>query len=91
MDKNNNDFMLTTFDNPFNPFDDFIIWWKTDLLLGHDCCGTLSRFAATSEVFSDERNEQIIDEAMDEIVRLDPTLYRKVLRSDYPVAVPITE
>lgn len=78
-----NDAMLTTYDNFFSPFDEFERWWKEDLRLGHDTCGTLARNAFTSEVFSDERNEQIIDEAMKEIVDQEPLVYRIVTRSDF--------
>lgn len=78
-----NDFMLTTFDNPFNPFDDFEIWYKTDMILGHDCCGTLAREAATSEIFSDAVNEKYIDEAAIRICEREPMIYRIVTRNDY--------
>lgn len=78
-----NDFMLTTFDNPFNPFKDFDAWFKQDLLLGHDTCGLLARTAATSEVFSDEINEKEIDRAMDEICQDYPATFKKVLPKDY--------
>lgn len=30
------DSFLTTYDNPFNPFTDFVRWLKEDLILGHD-------------------------------------------------------
>lgn len=80
---NEEEFMLTTFDNPFNPFDDFIAWYKFDMLLGHDCCGTLAREAATSEVFSDAVNEKYIREAADRICTEEPMIYRKVFRSDF--------
>lgn len=82
----NDDFMLTTFDNPFNPFTDFEIWWKFDLLLGHDCCGLLARTSRTSEIFGDDVNDKLINEAMDQIVERDPFLYKKVKRSDYQKA-----
>lgn len=78
-----NDYMLTTYDNPFNPFEEFDTWYKTDMLLGHDCCGILARNSATSFVFSDEINEKEIDRAMDEIIKQNPTLFRKVLASDF--------
>lgn len=81
------DYMLTTFDNPFNPFDDFVRWYKEDLLLGHNCCGLLGRLACTSEIFSDEINEQIIDEAVDEIIKKEPTIYKKVTKEDYVASV----
>lgn len=77
------DYMLTTFDNPFNPFDQFDVWWKTDLLLGHDCCGLLAREANTSSVFSDEINDWLIKVAMDRIISREPLLYKKVKKSDY--------
>lgn len=77
------EFMLTTFDNPFNPFDDFESWWKNDILLGHDCCGLLARTANISSVASDEVNESYVRAAMDQIVKDEPTTYRKVSRADY--------
>lgn len=77
------DFMLTTFDNPFNPFTQFEIWYKTDMILGHDCCGTLAREAATSEIFSDAVNEKYIYEAAKRICESEPMIYRMVLESDY--------
>lgn len=77
------DFMLTTFDNPFNPFDEFEIWWKYDLLLGHDCCGLLARTSNVSDVWSDELNEKLIDDAMNEICENEPMIYRKVRKTDF--------
>lgn len=82
----NDDFMLTTFDNPFNPFDNFDIWWKTDLMLGHDCCGVLARNSNVSDIASDDVNDRLIDEAMNRICKSEPTIYRKVSRSDYAVS-----
>lgn len=86
MNKQDDDFMLTTVDNQFNPFDDFEIWWKEDLRLGHDTCGLLARTSNVSDVASDEVNEQYINSAMDEIVRRWPMIYRKVRKSDYAMA-----
>ena len=80
---NDADYMLTTFDNPFNPFKDFEAWWKEDLRLGHDCCGSLARVAATSEVFSDEVNDKLIQSAMDQICSEEPMIYRKVTVDDF--------
>ena len=80
---NDKDYMLTTYDNPYNPFDDFERWWKEDLLLGHDCCGLLARTANTSDIFSDEVNDEYVKEAMDYIVSNEPMIYKKVLASDY--------
>lgn len=78
-----NDYMLTTYDNPVNPFTNFEAWLKEDILLGHDCMGMLARESATSPILSDEINEQDIDEAMDRIIQREPIIYRKVLVTDY--------
>lgn len=76
------DSMLTTYDNPFNPFTDFIRWYKEDSLLGHDCCGTLAREANISTVSSDEMNDKATIEAMERIVKNEPTIYKIVYQSD---------
>lgn len=83
MTNTNDDYMLTTFDNPFNPFKDFEAWWKYDLILGHDCCGLLARVARTSEMFSDSVNEKLIDDAMNQICSEEPMIYKKVSIKDY--------
>lgn len=77
------DVMLTTYDNPFNPFKDFDRWWKEDLLLGHDCCGLLARVANTSDIASDDVNDERIIEAMNEIVSNEPMIYKIVTEADY--------
>lgn len=78
MKKYTDDVMLTTYDNPFNPFTEFNRWWKEDISLGHDCCGLLAREAATSTVFSDEKNRKYIREAMERIVSRQPMIYKMV-------------
>lgn len=80
-----NDIMLTTVDNPFNPFTEFERWWKEDLRLGHDCCGLLALNANTSEIFSDEVNQRIINQAMIDIVEFDPSTYIIVKENDYEI------
>ena len=37
---------LTTFDNPFNPFDDFTQWLLFDNEKGYNTCGYLARLLA---------------------------------------------
>lgn len=73
------DSMLTTYDNPFNPFTDFDRWFKEDLLLGHDCCGYLARESNTNDVVSDSVNDEYVIDAMNRIVLREPMIYRIVL------------
>ena len=80
------DSMLTTFDNPFNPFTEFDRWWKEDLLLGHNCCGLLANESNVSDVASDEVNDKAITEAMERIVKREPMIYKIVYQSDFKKA-----
>ena len=76
--------MLTTYDNPFNPFTEFEAWFKYDMTVtGHNTCGTLAREACTSSVVSDEINKLKIQEAMDRLVEEFPMVFKKVRKSDY--------
>ena len=49
---------LTTFDNPYDPFERFSDWFLFDVGKGYNTCSYLARIAKTSEQFSDEENEQ---------------------------------
>lgn len=77
------DYMLTTYDNPFNPFTEFDIWWKMDHLLRHNCCEILANETSYNKAASDEVNDHEILLAMDRIVEREPMIYRKVLAKDY--------
>lgn len=75
---------LSTFDNPFNPFEDFDSWYNFDLdrsrIHGNkDCCSYLDRIARTSDQLSDDENEQEIERAIDEIIKYDfQNIYVKI-------------
>ena len=43
------DCMLTTFDNPYNPFDDFTLWLLYDKEQGYNTCERLARIAKLSD------------------------------------------
>lgn len=64
-------FALTTFDNPYNPFTQFSLWLMFDIEKGYDSCGYIGRIARTSDQLTDEENDEEIERAIDEIVRLD--------------------
>ena len=71
--------MLTTFDNPYNPFDEFTSWFMFDEEKGYHSCAYLGRIAKTSEQLSDEENAQEIERAIDEIIKYDfKNIYKKV-------------
>ena len=78
-----NKVMLTTVDNPYDPFEQFSSWFLFDCEKGYNTSAYLGRIARTSEQFSDEENNQEIERAIDEIIRYDfQNIYRKVKRVD---------
>lgn len=65
--ENTNEKMLTTIDNPYNPFVDFDSWYAFDSAKGYNSCSLLSRIANTSDQLSDFENSAEINRAIDEI------------------------
>ena len=74
-------YALTTFDNPFDPFEQFDSWFMFDVEKGYNSCGYLARIAKTSDTFSDEENNAEIERAIDEIILYDfLNIYKKVTK-----------
>ena len=70
---------LTTFDNPFDPFEQFTSWLLFDKEKGHDCCELLARYARTSDSLTEEENDLEVERAIDEIIKYDfMNIYKKV-------------
>lgn len=73
--------MLTTVDNPFNPFDDFTSWFMYDVEHGYNSCSYVARIAKTSDQFTEKENNEEIERAIDEIILHDfLNIYVKVKR-----------
>lgn len=76
--------MLTTWDNPFSPFKQFDQWLSYDRGMGYYSLEYLGRIAHTSSSLSDSQNEEIVDDAINEIVSYDVLgRYRKVYEKDF--------
>jgi hypothetical protein len=75
--------MLTTFDNPYDPFEDFSQWFLFDVEQGYNSCAYLGRIARVSEQFTEEENSAEIERAIDEIIKYDfLNIYKKVSPKD---------
>lgn len=71
--------MLTTIDNPFDPFNDYDNWLRYDEEKGYNTCGYLARIAKVTDDMSLKEEDQEIERACDEIIDLNPLgIYRKV-------------
>ena len=76
------DFRLTTFDNPFDPFEDFNFWLMYDNEKGYNTCGYLDRIANVTDDMSQKEANEEIERAIDEIILYNPlNIYKKVKRT----------
>lgn len=79
-------YMLTTFDNPFDPFEDFKSWLSYDKDHGYDSSEMLARVAELSDEMTDVEENMEIERAIDEIIKYDfRNIYKKKSRElTYP-------
>ena len=72
--------MLSTFDNPYNPFNEFDKWLSYDNEKGYGSSQYLARIAKTSSQLTEEENNAEIERAINEILKYDfLNLYTKVV------------
>ena len=76
-----NNCMLTTFDNPFDPFEQFTSWLLFDKEKGYFTCEKLDRIAHFEEDMTEEEINEEHERAIDEIISNDfLNIYKKVQR-----------
>ena len=74
--------MLTTFDNPFDPFEQFTSWFLFDVEKGYNTCSYLARIARLSDEMTQKEIDEEIERAIDEIIKYDfMNIYKKVRRN----------
>ena len=79
---NNSECMLTTFDNPFNPFEQFEDWFLFDVEKGYNTCSKLGRIAKLSDDMTQKEEDEEIERAIDEIIQYDfLNIYKKVTKN----------
>ena len=70
--------MLTTKDNPYNPFAEFDEWRTWDEQAGYNTLSYLGRVVRTSDELSDADQSLAIEQAINEIVSENGDFYVKV-------------
>lgn len=71
--------MLTTVDNPFNPFTNYDEWSSFDEDAGYFTSSFLARIVLSSDELSEADQDLAIEQAIDEVVKENVLgLYRKV-------------
>lgn len=81
------EYMLTTVDNPFNPFTQYDEWYAWDYQAGYHTPGALARQAIVSHDMSEADQDSALTAAIDEIIAENYNgMYRKVSRKDFVTA-----
>lgn len=77
------EYMLTTFDNPFDPFTQFDEWLVWDMNAGYNSSGLVERIARSSDEISEADQFIAVQDAIDEIVRENVSgIHKKVKRGE---------
>lgn len=63
--------MLSTIDNPFNPFEDYSSWLMFDKEKGYDSAERLMRIAKLTDDMTQKEETEEIERAIDEIIKYD--------------------
>lgn len=75
------DVMLTTKDNPYNPFDQFDEWFAFDTQKGYNTCGYLARVCVSTDELGENEELEAVETAIDEILSFDVLgIYKKVTK-----------
>jgi hypothetical protein len=78
------EYMLTTVDNPFNPFTRFDEWLEYDISMGYNTSAFLDRIAKVSNDLSQADQDLAIQNAIEEIVQENVSgMWRKVSRDSF--------
>lgn len=76
-----NECMLTTFDNPFDPFEQFTSWFLFDVEKGYNTCSYLGRIAHLTDDMTEIETNEEIERAIDDIIKYDfMNIYKKVTK-----------
>lgn len=76
------EFMLTTHDNPFDPFEDFTSWLLFDSEKGYNTCSLLGRTVQLSDDMTEREVNEEVEKAIDQIIFYDfLNIYKKVKRN----------
>ena len=77
------EFMLTTVDNPYNPFEQFAQWDLYDKEQGHETCSLIARLSQLSYDMTQKEENDEYDRVVELIIQRDPfDKYKKFYKTD---------
>ncbi len=75
--------MLTTFDNPYDYFEQFTLWYLFDVEKGYNTCSYLGRIVQLSDDLSQKEVNEQVEKAVDTIIEYDfMNVYKKIERNN---------
>lgn len=74
---NENEFLLTTVDNKFDPFTQYEDWEREDHRLGYDTPSVMARIGAFSNDMPYDEYSNEYEDVSNRLMNLFPSLYRK--------------
>ena len=78
------EYMLSTYDNPYNPFEQFTLWLMFDKEKGYDSCERMMRLANITEGMTQKEIDEETDRAMNLLIELDFTnTFTRVTQEDF--------
>lgn len=73
--------MLTTIDNPYDPFEQFTNWFLFDVEKGYNTCSRLGRLVQFTDDMTQQEMDAEEERVMDIIIKYDfLDIYKKVTR-----------
>lgn len=78
------EYMLTTFDNPFDPFEQYVEWSLFDNEHSYNTSGYLARIVSQylEDDMTQREKDEVIEKAIDEIILYDfRNIYKKVSKT----------
>lgn len=74
---------ITTFDNPFDPIEDFTSWFLFDTEKGYYTSAKIARLTNLTDDMSEQEESEEVERAIDELISVDPLdIYKKVVREE---------
>lgn len=61
---------VTTIDNPYDPFKEWDQWYFYDMSNGYNTCERLASISLTSDQFTEEENNEQIEEAINKMMKI---------------------
>ncbi len=83
--------MITTFDNPFDPFEQFTLWDLFDKDKGYNSWERVVKLANFTDDMSLKEEDEEIERAIDKLISIDPLNMWKKLKKEVKIIVPMEE